>query len=279
MTATNHLALTEAPFLGGFCVHVRPSPPSRLARSFTKLIKDLSERMWHAGLRADHQHRQHDQRAAGDERAGRLRRDLPAGHGVAPGARPADRPVQADRLRGAHQPRTRRAAAAGRLTRRTPPGRSAVLYEVRPEAGWVFAVDVGRSYVRVGLPTWSARSSRARTSRRAAPAPADLARAAHPPRRGAGRHRRHHARRHHPRRLRHPRHPRQGDRRPAPRAEPARLGPAAAASNGSRASPARPTWWRTTSTWRRSARRPTGSAGASGTSSTSPSAPAPAWAS
>ncbi|MFF5229317.1 ROK family protein [Dactylosporangium sp. NPDC000521] len=30
-------------------------------------------------------------------------------------------------------------------------GRSAVLYEVRPEAGWVFAVDVGRSYVRVGL--------------------------------------------------------------------------------------------------------------------------------
>ncbi|HTJ32286.1 MAG TPA: ROK family transcriptional regulator [Dactylosporangium sp.] len=30
-------------------------------------------------------------------------------------------------------------------------GRSAVLYEVRPEAGWVFAVDVGRSYVRVAL--------------------------------------------------------------------------------------------------------------------------------
>ncbi|WP_344613016.1 ROK family transcriptional regulator [Dactylosporangium salmoneum] len=30
-------------------------------------------------------------------------------------------------------------------------GRSAVLYEVRPEAGWVLAVDVGRSYVRVGL--------------------------------------------------------------------------------------------------------------------------------
>jgi predicted NBD/HSP70 family sugar kinase len=30
-------------------------------------------------------------------------------------------------------------------------GRSAVLYEVRPEAGWVFAVDVGRSFVRVAL--------------------------------------------------------------------------------------------------------------------------------
>ncbi|WP_432824674.1 ROK family transcriptional regulator [Dactylosporangium sp. CA-092794] len=30
-------------------------------------------------------------------------------------------------------------------------GRSAALYEVRPEAGWVFAVDVGRSYVRVAL--------------------------------------------------------------------------------------------------------------------------------
>ncbi|MFC5006065.1 ROK family protein [Dactylosporangium cerinum] len=36
-------------------------------------------------------------------------------------------------------------------TRAGAAGRSAVLYEVRPEAGWVFAVDVGRSYVRVGL--------------------------------------------------------------------------------------------------------------------------------
>ncbi|GAA3453601.1 ROK family transcriptional regulator [Dactylosporangium matsuzakiense] len=36
-------------------------------------------------------------------------------------------------------------------TRAGAAGRSAMLYEVRPEAGWVFAVDVGRSYVRVGL--------------------------------------------------------------------------------------------------------------------------------
>jgi predicted NBD/HSP70 family sugar kinase len=36
-------------------------------------------------------------------------------------------------------------------TRAGAAGRSAVLYEVRPEAGWVLAVDVGRSYVRVAL--------------------------------------------------------------------------------------------------------------------------------
>ncbi|WP_433205400.1 ROK family protein [Dactylosporangium sp. CS-047395] len=36
-------------------------------------------------------------------------------------------------------------------TRAGAAGRSALLYEVRPEAGWVLAVDVGRSYVRVGL--------------------------------------------------------------------------------------------------------------------------------
>ncbi|WP_433045816.1 ROK family protein [Dactylosporangium sp. CS-033363] len=36
-------------------------------------------------------------------------------------------------------------------TRAGAAGRSAMLYEVRPEAGWVLAVDVGRSYVRVGL--------------------------------------------------------------------------------------------------------------------------------
>jgi predicted NBD/HSP70 family sugar kinase len=36
-------------------------------------------------------------------------------------------------------------------TRTGGAGRSAALYEVRPEAGWVFAVDVGRAYVRVAL--------------------------------------------------------------------------------------------------------------------------------
>src|SRR5277367_6348248 len=30
-------------------------------------------------------------------------------------------------------------------------GRAALLYEMRPEAGWVVAVDVGRSWVRVAL--------------------------------------------------------------------------------------------------------------------------------
>jgi predicted NBD/HSP70 family sugar kinase len=30
-------------------------------------------------------------------------------------------------------------------------GRSALLYEVRPEAGWVLAVDIGRAYVRLAL--------------------------------------------------------------------------------------------------------------------------------
>jgi predicted NBD/HSP70 family sugar kinase len=30
-------------------------------------------------------------------------------------------------------------------------GRSAVLYEVRPDAGWVLAVDIGRAYVRLAL--------------------------------------------------------------------------------------------------------------------------------
>jgi len=32
-----------------------------------------------------------------------------------------------------------------------PAGRSALLYEVRPQAGWVLAVDIGRAYVRVAL--------------------------------------------------------------------------------------------------------------------------------
>ncbi|MEV0715759.1 ROK family transcriptional regulator [Asanoa sp. NPDC050611] len=32
-----------------------------------------------------------------------------------------------------------------------PAGRSALLYEVRPEAGWVLAVDIGRAFVRVVL--------------------------------------------------------------------------------------------------------------------------------
>src|SRR3954451_3763970 len=30
-------------------------------------------------------------------------------------------------------------------------GRAALLYEIRPEAGWVLAVDVGRAYVRLAL--------------------------------------------------------------------------------------------------------------------------------
>src|SRR5258705_2312731 len=32
-----------------------------------------------------------------------------------------------------------------------PAGRSALLYEVRPQAGWVLAVDIGRAYVRIAL--------------------------------------------------------------------------------------------------------------------------------
>ena len=36
-------------------------------------------------------------------------------------------------------------------TRAGPAGRSALLYEVRPEAGHVLAVDIGRAYVRVAL--------------------------------------------------------------------------------------------------------------------------------
>ena len=69
---------------------------------------------------------------------------------LAGGTRPAVRAVQAHRLGRAGRCRAGRAGPGGGAADRRP-GRSAVLYEVRPEAGFVLGLDVGAQYLRGAL--------------------------------------------------------------------------------------------------------------------------------